>query len=193
VAYHEMGHALVAMAIPGSDPVQKVSIIPRGISGLGYTLQRPTEDRFLMTRQELQARMTVLLGGRAAEMLLNGEPSTGAADDLAKATDIARGMVLRFGMDEHLGPVAWDTEPGQFLDQPGAFWRPRRFSETTAREIDQAVQSELQDALARALDILHANREELDRGAVALLAHETLSADDIPKPKVIGIPKPLAA
>ena len=139
VAYHEMGHALVALAIPGSDPMQKVSIIPRGIGALGYTLQRPTDDRFLMGRQELEDKMTVLMGGRAAEMLLGEDISTGAADDLAKATDIARGMVLRFGMDERLGPVAWDTEQGQFLNQPGAFWRPRRFSDETAHEIDQAV------------------------------------------------------
>ena len=112
-----MGHALVALAIPGSDPVQKVSIIPRGIGALGYTMQRPTEDRFLMSRQELEDKMTVLLGGRAAEMMLGDDVSTGASDDLAKATDIARGMVLRFGMDEKLGPVAWDTEQGKFLQQ----------------------------------------------------------------------------
>ena len=120
VAYHEMGHALVALAIPGADPVQKVSIIPRGIGALGYTLQRPTEDRFLMGRQELEDKMTVLMGGRAAEMLLGDDVSTGAADDLAKATDIARGMVMRFGMDEKLGPVAWDTEQGQFLQSSRA-------------------------------------------------------------------------
>ena len=122
IAYHEMGHALVAMAIPGTDPVQKVSIIPRGIAGLGYTLQRPTDDRFLMTRHELEDKMAVLLGGRAAEMLVGGDTFTGAADDLAKATDIARGMVLRFGMDDSVGPVAWDTEQGQFLNQQGQFW-----------------------------------------------------------------------
>jgi cell division protease FtsH len=121
VAYHEMGHALVAMALPGSDPVQKISIIPRGIAALGYTMQRPLEDRFLMGRLELENRMTVLLGGRAAETLVDKDVSTGAADDLAKATDIARGMVLRFGMDEKLGPVAWDTDQGQFLNQPGLF------------------------------------------------------------------------
>ena len=114
-----MGHALVALAIPGTDPVQKVSIIPRGIGALGYTLQRPTDDRFLMGRQELEDKMAVLFGGRAAEMLLGDDVSTGASDDLAKATDIARGMVLRFGMDEKLGPVAWDTEQGQFLGQQG--------------------------------------------------------------------------
>ncbi len=193
VAYHEMGHALVSLAIPGTDPVHKVSIIPRGIAGLGYTLQQPTEDRFLMGRQELEDKMAVLLGGRAAEMLVGGDVFTGAADDLAKATDIARGIVLRFGMDERVGPVAWDTGPGQFLQQPGAFWLPRRFSEMTAREIDQAVRARLDAALARALDILRANREALDAGAAALLARETLSGDEIPRPKVLPAAKPLAA
>ena len=184
VAYHEMGHALVALAIPGTDPVQKVSIIPRGIGALGYTLQHPTEDRFLMGRQELEDKMTVLLGGRAAEILLGQDISTGAADDLAKATDIARGMVLRFGMDERLGPVAWDTEQGQFLQQPGVFWQQRRFSDQTAHEIDTAVRSHLEGALSRAVSILKVNRPALDEGAAALLAHETLSAEELPKVQV---------
>jgi cell division protease FtsH len=181
VAYHEMGHALVALAIPGTDPVQKVSIIPRGIGALGYTLQRPTDDRFLMGKRELEDKMTVLLGGRAAEMLLGEDISTGAADDLAKATDIARGMVLRFGMDEKLGPVAWDTEQGQFLQQPGVFWRPRQFSDETAHEIDGAVRMRLEAALARAVGILTTNRTELDEGAASLLAHESLTAEELPK------------
>jgi cell division protease FtsH len=181
VAYHEMGHALVALAIPGSDPIQKVSIIPRGIGALGYTLQRPTDDRFLMGRQELEDKMTVLMGGRAAETLLGEDISTGAADDLAKATDIARGMVLRFGMDPKLGPVAWDTDQGQFLNQPGVFWQPRRFSDETAHEIDLAVRQHLDGALARAVGILQVNRAALDEGATALLAHETLGAEELPK------------
>ena len=185
VAYHEMGHALVALAIPGSDPVQKVSIIPRGIAALGYTMQHPTEDRFLMGRQELEDKMTILLGGRAAEILLGDDVSTGAADDLAKATDVARGMVMRFGMDERLGPVAWDTEQGNFMQQPGVFWRQRRYSETTANEIDLAVRARLDGALARAIGILRENRATLDEGATALLAHETLNADEIPRPKPV--------
>ena len=181
VAYHEMGHALVALAIPGSDPIQKVSIIPRGIGALGYTMQRPTDDRFLMGRHELEDKMTVLLGGRAAETLLGEDISTGASDDLAKDTDIARGMVLRFGMDERLGPVAWDTEQGQFLGQPGAFWQPRRFSDETAHEIDLAVRSHLEGALSRAIAILSQNRTQLDEGAASLLARESLGADELPK------------
>jgi cell division protease FtsH len=183
VAYHEMGHALVALAIPGSDPVQKVSIIPRGIGALGYTLQRPTDDRFLMGKQELEDKMTVLMGGRAAEILLGEDVSTGASDDLAKATDIARGMVLRFGMDEKLGPVAWDTEQGNFLQQPGVFWRPRQFSDETAHEIDVSVRGRMEVALARAVGILTVNRAELDEGAASLLAHETLTAEELPKVK----------
>jgi cell division protease FtsH len=165
--------------------VTKVSIIPRGIGALGYTLARPTDDRFLMGRSELDGKLAVLMGGRAAEMLTCHDISTGAADDLARATDIARGMVLRFGMDEGLGPVAWDTEEGQFLDQPGAFWRPRRFSETTAREIDEAVRSKLEAALQRALAILRANRAVLQAGAESLLARETLSGDEIPMPEPV--------
>ena len=185
VAYHEMGHALVAMAIPGTDPVQKISIIPRGIAALGYTMQRPGEDRFLMSRQELEDKMAVLMGGRAAEMIIGDDVSTGASDDLAKATDIARGMVLRFGMDGGLGPVAWDTEQGNFLQQQGMFWQRRRYSEQTAREIDQAVRTHLDAALARALEILRGNRAALDQGAEALLTHETLSGDEIPRPSPI--------
>ena len=181
VAYHEMGHALVARAIPGSDPVHKVSIIPRGIGALGYTMQRPIDDRFLMGRHELEDKMTVLMGGRAAEILLGQDISTGAADDLAKATDIARGMVLRFGMDEKLGPVAWDTEQGQFLPQPGVFWQPRRFSDETAHESDMAVRARMENALSRAVRILTANRSALDEGAAALLARETLTTDELPR------------
>ena len=181
VAYHEMGHAIVALAIPGTDPVQKVSIIPRGIGALGYTLQHPTEDRFLMGRQELEDKMTVLFGGRAAEMMLSEDVSTGASDDIAKATDIARGMVLRFGMDEKLGPVAWDTEQGQFLNQQSTFWQQRRFSDVTAHEIDIAVRAHLEAARGRAVAILQSNRAALDEGAAALLSHETLSAEELPK------------
>ena len=181
VAYHEMGHTLVALSIPGSDPIQKVSIIPRGIGALGYTMQRPTDDRFLMGRQELEDKMTILMGGRAAETILDDDISTGASDDLAKATDIARGMVLRFGMDKDLGPVAWDTEQGQFLGQPGQFWQQRRFSDQTAHEIDTAVRTRLQAALDRAIAILRANRAALDEGAASLLSRETLTADELPK------------
>ena len=119
VAHHEIGHALVAMALPGVDPVQKISIIPRGVGALGYTIQRPLEDRFLMTRAELMNRMAVLLGGRAAETVIFHEISTGAEDDLVKATDIARSMVVRFGMDLGLGQVAYEAQRAQFLQAAG--------------------------------------------------------------------------
>ena len=180
VAYHEMGHALVARALPGTDAVQKVSIIPRGIGALGYTMQRPAEDRFLMGRRELLDKMAMLLGGRAAEALVFQDVSTGAADDLARATDIARGMVQRFGMDEALGPVAYDTESGSFLEQPGNFWRSRPFAPETAREIDLAVRRLLGDALGRAVGILQRNRTQLDAGAELLLQRETLEANELP-------------
>jgi cell division protease FtsH len=127
VAWHEIGHALVAMALPGTDPVHKVSIIPRGIGSLGYTIQRPIEDRFLMDRRELFDRMTVLLGGRAAESLRFPEVSTGAADDLAKATGIARSMVARYGMSEALGQMSYDSDPAPLLGTPADGWQPRQY------------------------------------------------------------------
>src|SRR5579883_1530184 len=118
VAHHEMGHALIALSLPGTDTVHKVSIIPRGVGALGYTIQRPTEDRFLMTREELENKMSVLLGGRAAELTVFGHLSTGAADDLRRVTDIARSMVTCYGMSERLGSVAYDRDPRNFLTGP---------------------------------------------------------------------------
>ncbi|MBU6497303.1 MAG: ATP-dependent zinc metalloprotease FtsH [Rhodospirillales bacterium] len=181
VAHHEMGHALVAMALPGSDPVQKISIIPRGIAALGYTMQRPLEDRYLMDRRELRQRMAVLLGGRAAESLMFDEVSTGASDDLAKATDIARSMVLRFGMADGLGLVAYDTEGGSLYlgEQAGMDLRPRRYGEHTADAIDVAVRALLDEAFARARAILQQNLPLLDRSAKDLLTKETFGADDL--------------
>jgi cell division protease FtsH len=182
VAHHEMGHALVALALPGSDVVHKVSIIPRGIGALGYTLQRPTEDRFLMSRAELENKMAVLLGGRAAESLVFAELSTGAADDLSKVTDIARGMVTRYGMVESLGQVTYETDPSPFLQPQGGmpqYGQVRRYSEETAREIDCAMRELVQAAYARAVATLTLNRDILDRGAAELLARETLSENDL--------------
>ncbi|MFZ5510272.1 MAG: ATP-dependent zinc metalloprotease FtsH [Pseudomonadota bacterium] len=179
VAHHEMGHALVAMSLPGSDPVHKVSIIPRGIGALGYTIQRPTEDRFLMTRAELENKMAVLLGGRAAEQLIFDEISTGAADDLAKVTDIARNMVMRFGMHEGLGHVAYEAERPLFLQVPGVLPPAREYSEETAREIDRAVRALVAAAIDKALAILRTNRDVLERGARQLLAKETLTEEDL--------------
>jgi len=177
VAHHEMGHALVAAALPGTDAVHKISIIPRGIGALGYTIQRPTEDRYLMTREELDNKMAVLLGGRAAEHLVFGHLSTGAADDLAKATDIARSMVTRFGMGAALGPVTYQTEPSSFLGQ--AMGSQRLYGEETAREIDVAVRGIIEAQFQRARALLATNRALLDEAARVLLAKETLAGEEL--------------
>jgi cell division protease FtsH len=173
-----MGHALVAMALPGTDPVHKVSIIPRGVGALGYTIQRPTEDRFLMTREELENKMAVLLGGRVAEEVCFGHLSTGAADDLVKVTNIARSMVMRYGMVKALGDVAYDEERAPFLDgmQVPA---PRGYSEQTAREIDVAVRDIVTAAHDKALAVLQRDRETLERGAKLLLEKETLVESEL--------------
>jgi len=180
VAYHEMGHALTALALPGTDEVHKVSIIPRGIGALGYTIQRPTDDRYIMTRGELENRIAVLLGGRAAEKLVFDHLSTGAADDLAKVTDIARSMAMRFGMDERLGHVSYDTGGPNFLGQPGGqSYFERRYSESTAMHIDEAVKRTVDEIFARVLAILRDNRAVLETCARALLQKETLTETDL--------------
>ena len=180
-AYHEMGHALVARALPGSDPVHKVSIIPRGVGALGYTIQRPTEDRFLMSSRELTDKMTVFLAGRAAESIVFGETSTGAADDLTKATNIARSMVTRYGMDEKLGMVSLESERSAFLQMPGEYAVTRHdFSEETAREVDCAVRDLVTQAFERAVGILEIHRDVLTESAERLLEKETLSGDELP-------------
>ncbi len=185
VAYHEMGHALVAMSLPGVDPVHKISIIPRGIGALGYTIQRPIEDRFLMTQAELENKMAVLLGGRASEHIVFDELSTGAADDLSKVTDIARSMVTQYGMDEKLGQVAYQEELPLFLQETHTIKR-REFSEETAREIDCAVRNLINQAFQKAVEILTKHRDLLEKGAQLLLERETLSQDEINaiKPKL---------
>jgi len=183
VAFHELGHAMVALALPGTDEVHKVSIIPRGIGALGYTIQRPTEDRFLMSKNELQNKMSVLLGGRAAEQIVFNEISTGAADDLVRATDIARAMVLRYGMSDALGHIAYEREQSAFLQPNVAMPQARYYSEDTANKVDNAVRELIDQALARSIDILQANRALLDRSAEALLKTETLNAPEIEKLK----------
>ena len=180
VAWHEMGHALAASALPGMDPVHKVSIIPRSIGALGYTLQRPTEDRFLITLQELKDRMVVLLAGRAAEQLLFGEVSTGAADDLAKVTDIARQIVTRFGMSAELGQAVLERQSNSFLGESVIAMREKDYSEQTAREVDLAVRALIDAAYARAGEILQRRRAELDAGARLLLERETITPEEFP-------------
>src|SRR5688572_21204941 len=173
VAHHELGHALVAMALPGSDPVHKISIIPRGVGALGYTIQRPTEDRFLMTREELENKMSVLLGGRGAEEIIFQHLSTGAANDLAKVTEIARSMVMRYGMVKSLGHVAYEEERAPFLGGPLPQGH-REYSEETAREIDVAVREIVKAAYEKALGILAREKRALEAWAQKLLEKETL-------------------
>ncbi len=175
VAHHEMGHAITAMALPDTDRVQKISIIPHGIAALGYTISRPTEDRFLMSRQELRDRLVVLLGGRAAESLMFPDISTGAADDLARATDMARAMVVRFGMDEKLGQMAYDPETAHLLAGGERDWRPKQYSEATAAAIDGAIRALVEEAYQRARAILAANETTLRAAARDLLHDETIS------------------
>ena len=183
VAFHELGHTMVALALPGTDEIHKVSIIPRGVGALGYTIQRPTEDRFLMTRVELLNKMAVLLGGRAAEQVVFQEVSTGAADDLVRATDIARAMVLRYGMSEALGNVAYEREQSAFLQPNIPMPQNRNYSEETANKIDIAVRVLVDQALERAINILQVNRALLDQTAEALLKTETLNQPEIIKLK----------
>ena len=180
VAYHEMGHALVAASLPGTDPVHKVSIIPRSIGALGYTLQRPTEDRFLITTGELKDRMTVLLAWRAAEDVTFGEISTGAADDLAKVTDVARQIVTRFGMTKELGQTVLEQQRSSFLGDNVLSMREKDYSEATAREIDLAVRELIEEAYERARTILTARAKDLEAGAHLLLQKETITPDDFP-------------
>ncbi len=177
VAHHELGHAFVAAALPGTDPVHKISIIPRGIGALGYTIQRPIEDRFLMTRDELINKMAVLMGGRAAEHVVFGHLSTGASDDISRATDIARNMVTRFGMGGRLGPVTYESEPNGFLGQVAGV--KRLYAEETAREIDMAVRDLVDAAFQRARQLLLRNRELLATAARDLLEKESLADGEL--------------
>jgi cell division protease FtsH len=179
VAYHEMGHALVASSLPGVDPVLKVSIIPRGVGALCYTIQRPTEDRFLLAASDLENRIAVLMGGRASENLVfDGEVSTGAADDLQRATEIAMEMVTRYGMNATVGQRTYAPPPQAFL--PGSSADRINAAELTAREIDVAVRDLIARAFDRATEILRSRRADLDNGVELLLTKETLTADEYP-------------
>jgi cell division protease FtsH len=180
VAYHEMGHALVAANLPDTDPVHKVSIIPRSIGALGYTMQRPTEDRYLITMRELKDRMVVLLAGRAAEEIRFGEVSTGASDDLAKVTDIARQIVTRFGMTKALGQAVLERQSTSYLGDKAIGVREKDYSEETAREIDLTVKKLIDEAYDRAIAILTEKRALLEEGTKLLLEKETLTPEDFP-------------
>ncbi|WP_449353877.1 ATP-dependent zinc metalloprotease FtsH [Aliigemmobacter aestuarii] len=180
VAWHEMGHALAAARLPGADPVHKVSIIPRTIGALGYTMTRPTEDRFLITRSELENRMVMLLAGRAAEQIRFAEVSTGAADDLVRATDIARQIVTRFGMHETVGQAVLEQDRGGYLGEDRLAFTPRDHSEATAREVDLAVRDLLDSAYRRALALLEGCHADLEAGARLLLERETITPAEFP-------------
>ncbi|HSF10770.1 MAG TPA: ATP-dependent zinc metalloprotease FtsH [Nitrospirales bacterium] len=179
VAHHEVGHALVAMSLPGCDPVQKISIIPRGIAALGYTLQLPIEDRYLLTRSELENRIAVLLGGRMAEELVFGEASTGAADDLQKATTIAKRMVKDYGMSDKLGTVALDesVQP-TFLKNMESHATPT-YSEHTAQQVDQEVRRLIEEQGIRVRELLTKLRPVLLNGAETLLKAEVMTGEEL--------------
>jgi cell division protease FtsH len=176
VAHHEVGHALLAVAT-GREPVRKISIIPRGIAALGYTLQLPTEDRFLMTRRELEDRVAVLLGGRTAEEVIFGDVSTGAQDDLVKATDIARAMVRSYGMSERIGPISLERERRSPFDLP--YPVGLRYGDEVEGAVDTEVRRIVEEQRGRALVLLRRAAPLLRDIATALLEHETLSGDDL--------------
>jgi cell division protease FtsH len=179
IAYHESGHAIVASALPGLDPVHKISIVQRGFGALGYTMQLPLEDRYLLTRTDLQNQMAVLLAGRSAEELAIGEISTGAQNDLQRATDIARAMVTQFGMSEELGTVNYEgARRNAFLDIPLG---PERgpYGEETAQRIDAEVKRLLEDAHDRARQVLAERRQLLEVVARRLLEKEVIEGDEL--------------
>ncbi len=177
VAYHEVGHAIIGTMMPGAGKVEKISVVPRGVAALGYTLQLPEEDRFLMTESELRGRITSLLGGRSAEELIFGEVSTGASDDIQKATDLAERFVTLYGMSHKLGPIAFEKIQQQFLE---GVTNPRRsISQTVAEKIDAEVKDIIDSAHHMALKILELNRELLEETAFALLDKEILEGDEL--------------
>jgi cell division protease FtsH len=185
VAHHEIGHALVSLSLPGNDQVQKISIIPRGIAALGYTLQLPTEDRFVITKSELENKIAVYLGGRVAEELIYNEISTGARDDLLKATDIAKNMIKAYGMSEKLGQISFDQDHQPLFLQNGQSAGPGDYSEETAREIDSEIRKIIDTQYARTTQLLRSKTQVLKKAAQALLEKETLSGEEL---RAIALP-----
>ncbi len=180
VAYHELGHAVVALSLPGTDPVQKISIIPRGIAALGYTMQVPTEDRFLMKKTELLNKIATLLGGRAAEALIFGDVSTGAHNDISKASDIARSMVTEYGMSGKVGQVYFSREKRPlFLDVTMGMRNGTEYSEATAQLIDQEVRQIMDEQYTVAFEILKKNRGILEKAVHVLLEKEKIQGDEL--------------
>jgi cell division protease FtsH len=185
VAFHESGHAIVASLLPNADPVRRISIVPRGISALGYTLQLPTEDRYLMTKTELLDRLAVLLGGRVAEEIIFGEISTGAHNDLQRATDIATSMVKEFGMSEKLGYVTFEKEKKP-LFLPSSLLPTREYSEDTAKQIDEEVKKIVDETYLRVKEILIAKKDKMGELARLLLEKEVVEESDLKK--ILGLP-----
>ncbi|MDF1661539.1 MAG: cell division protein FtsH, partial [Planctomycetota bacterium] len=178
VSIHEVGHALVALARESSDPVHRISIISRGAAALGYTMQLPVEDRYLLTMQELEDRMDVMLGGRVAEKVILGDLSTGAADDLNRAVQLARRMVKEFGMSEKLGPTAFANSPkARYL--AGMEGGPREYSEETAREIDDEIRRIINASEGRVTDLLSKAKEALLKIAEILFEKETMDHQEL--------------
>ena len=180
VAFHESGHAIVASFLPNADPIRRISIIPRGIAALGYTLQLPTEDRYLMTKSELLDRLAILLGGRIAEEIIFGEISTGAHNDLQRSTDIATSMVKEYGMSETLGYVTFEKEK-QPLFLPSSFLSSKEYSEDTARQIDAEVKKIVDETYGRAKGILTSQKDKLKELAHLLLEKEVVEEADLKK------------
>jgi cell division protease FtsH len=178
VAYHEAGHALVAETVPTGQPVHKISIIPRGVAALGFTLQLPVEEKYLSTELELKDQLAILLGGRVAEQLALGSVSTGAQNDLEKASEIARNMVCYLGMSKKLGPLIYgQRQQLQFLS--GDISEQRNYSEDTARLVDAEIKALIEDAQQRANDILTKARPQLDRLAELLQDKEVIQREDM--------------
>ncbi|MBW3656077.1 MAG: ATP-dependent zinc metalloprotease FtsH, partial [Gemmatimonadetes bacterium] len=187
VAYHEAGHAIVAERVPTADPVHKISIIPRGVAALGYTQQLPTEDRYLLQKQELMDRIAVLLGGRVAEEIVFNEISTGAGNDLERVTELARSMVTEYGMSRELGPVNLaGPRRTQFLQQDGGMPPQRNYSEETAREIDGEIRGLIEGTYERVRRILTADRDVLEVLARRLLEKEVV--DEAELREIMGLP-----
>jgi cell division protease FtsH len=178
VAYHEGGHALVAQLLPNTDPVHKVSIIPTAKGALGYTMQMPEEDQYLLGEQELKDRLAVMLGGRAAELLVFGEPSTGAVNDLERATELAKRMVTEFGMTEALGPVRYAASAGMSYLQMQIGLR-QEISPETAAIVDKEIRRLIEAAQQQAMDLLRENESALHDVAWMLQEHETVSGEEI--------------
>ncbi|MDD4974723.1 MAG: ATP-dependent zinc metalloprotease FtsH [Bacteriovorax sp.] len=193
VAYHEIGHAFVAISLPGSDKVRKVSIIPRGIGALGYTLQSPLEDRYLMTKEELENKIIILLGGRAAEKIFFGNFSTGSSDDIAKVTQVARGIALKYGMVEGLGHISYEDPTEKFLGTSDYFDGHKNYSEKVAEQIDKKIKELVDVAFEKAITIVRNNQVIIDMAAKELLQKETLSEEDLKKYfklNILYLPKP---